>query len=60
MSFAILAVCILAEWVNLKIDLMYSEDDLQYALENTKVLVSPERRIETSVRPASIFISSPN
>jgi hypothetical protein len=26
---------------------MYSEDDLQYALENTKVLVSPERRIET-------------
>jgi hypothetical protein len=26
---------------------MYSEDDLQYALENTKVIVSPERRIET-------------
>src|SRR5271167_1107302 len=26
---------------------MYSEDDVQYALENTKVLVSPERRIET-------------
>jgi hypothetical protein len=26
---------------------MYSEDDLQYALENTKVIISPERRIET-------------
>ncbi|HYY28388.1 MAG TPA: hypothetical protein VE860_10610 [Chthoniobacterales bacterium] len=26
---------------------MYSEDDLQYALENTRVIVSPERRIET-------------
>src|ERR1700747_1974531 len=26
---------------------MYSEDDLQYALENTKVIVAPERRIET-------------
>jgi hypothetical protein len=26
---------------------MYSEDDLQYALENTKVIVSPERRIQT-------------
>lgn len=27
--------------------IMYSEDDLQYAMENTKVIVSPERRIET-------------
>src|ERR1700732_4120379 len=26
---------------------MYSEDDLQYALENTKVIVSPEHRIQT-------------
>jgi hypothetical protein len=26
---------------------MHSEDDLQYALENTKVIVSPERRIAT-------------
>jgi hypothetical protein len=26
---------------------MYSEDDLQYALANTRVIVSPERRIET-------------
>jgi hypothetical protein len=26
---------------------MYSEDDVQYALDNTKVIVSPERRIET-------------
>jgi hypothetical protein len=26
---------------------MHSEDDLQYALENTRVIVSPERRIET-------------
>ena len=26
---------------------MYSEDDLQYAIENTKVILSPERRIET-------------
>jgi hypothetical protein len=27
--------------------MMYSEDDLQYALENTRVILSPERRIET-------------
>jgi len=26
---------------------MYSEDDLQYAIENTRVILSPERRIET-------------
>ena len=26
---------------------MHSEDDLQYAIENTKVILSPERRIET-------------
>jgi hypothetical protein len=26
---------------------MYSEDDVQYALDNTKVIVSPERRIAT-------------
>ena len=36
-----------AKRAKLKIYLMYSEDDLQYALENTKVIVSPERRIET-------------
>jgi hypothetical protein len=26
---------------------MYSEDDLQYAIENTRVILAPERRIET-------------
>ena len=26
---------------------MHSEDDLQYAIDNTKVILSPERRIET-------------
>jgi hypothetical protein len=26
---------------------MYSEDDFQYAIENTRVILSPERRIET-------------
>jgi len=26
---------------------MYSEDDLQYAIENTRVILSPERRIDT-------------
>jgi hypothetical protein len=26
---------------------MYSADDLQYAIENTRVILSPERRIET-------------
>jgi hypothetical protein len=26
---------------------MYSEEDLRYAIENTKVIMSPERRIET-------------
>jgi hypothetical protein len=26
---------------------MHSEDDLQYAIENTRVILSPERRIET-------------
>jgi hypothetical protein len=26
---------------------MYSEDDLRYAIENTRVILSPERRIET-------------
>src|SRR5215472_5367335 len=26
---------------------MYSEDDLQYAIENTRVILSPERRIQT-------------
>jgi hypothetical protein len=31
----------------LDLKFMYSEDDLQYALENTKVIVSPDRRIET-------------
>ena len=36
-----------AKWTKLAIHFMHSEDDLQYALENTKVLVSPERRIET-------------
>ena len=26
---------------------MYSEDDLQYAIDNTRVILSPERRIDT-------------
>jgi len=33
--------------LNSKVTIMYSEDDLHYALENTRVIVSPERRIET-------------
>jgi hypothetical protein len=36
-----------AKRAKLEIYLMYSEDELQYALENTKVIFSPERRIET-------------
>ena len=33
--------------LNSEVTIMYSEDDLHYALENTRVIVSPERRIET-------------
>ena len=27
--------------------MIYSEDDLQYAIESTRVILSPERRIDT-------------
>jgi hypothetical protein len=40
-------LCRAGSGLNSEVSIMYSEDDLQYALENTRVIVSPERRIET-------------
>ena len=34
---------------------MYSQDDIQYALESTKVLLEPDRRIDTFGRRAGAF-----